>query len=532
MAMGMQDRFSWGQVGLSAFSAAATAGLAGASNTSSLSAFAGKGLGETVTRTMAVNAMTQGVGLATGLQKSFNWTSVAASGAAAGASGWMGDSLGWNSSDPVAGVGYGTLRGLVSGGIQSQLTGQRPNWSAIAAESFGSALGDQVVGSIQSRDQQRQQQQQRLADAMAEQLAEAKQPRYDTRGVMVADGGKWSRGQEILSDAGPGYSVDGTALRQVSQPLQPLAVDDYDPSRVEVPAQMREMTEAEGFFAFNPVGQTIRAVGRAGMGLLREGDAFFGDVLNRSQSGMASLLGIEGNASLDAQSQFFQSADQKGWGTTLGYTAWGMMSGPMRTTADFASGLYLHSPDRIGQSGFELLSMGAGGLAARGLRLTGAGEGWPLNFQMGPAHNVANYSRLKSYYRSLDLDYISPGELNLNAPPPLDLSRAYVPRSRNGEVLPLLMDDRKVVVYPMVEAEGRAHTALGSTVSGRTGVTYRQSATFINGSGIPWGRVDWYDHGLPLDHPRVHIHPLKPLMNKSGVVVDWQQGNIAPFFGH
>ncbi|WP_206119070.1 LysM peptidoglycan-binding domain-containing protein [Chromobacterium fluminis] len=158
MAMGMQDRFSWGQVGLSAFSTAATAGLAGASNTSSLSAFAGKGLGETVARTMAVNAMTQGVGMATGLQKSFNWTSVAASGAAAGVSGWMGDSLGWSSEDPVAGVGYGTLRGLVSGGIQSQLTGQRPNWSAIAAESFGSALGDQVVNGIQSQDRARQQQ--------------------------------------------------------------------------------------------------------------------------------------------------------------------------------------------------------------------------------------------------------------------------------------------------------------------------------------------------------------------------------------
>ncbi|OQS40681.1 hypothetical protein, partial [Chromobacterium haemolyticum] len=56
------------------------------------------------------------------------------------------------------GVGYGTLRGLVSGGIQSQLTGQRPNWSAIAAESFGSALGDQVVNGIQSQDRARQQQ--------------------------------------------------------------------------------------------------------------------------------------------------------------------------------------------------------------------------------------------------------------------------------------------------------------------------------------------------------------------------------------
>ncbi|OQS31727.1 LysM peptidoglycan-binding domain-containing protein, partial [Chromobacterium haemolyticum] len=138
MAMGMQDRFSWSQVGLSALGAGAAAGIGGGYLSESLKN-APIGI-----RAAAGNALTQGVGIATGLQKSFNWIAVAASGAAAGVSGWMSDSLGWNSSDPVAGVGYGTLRGLVSGGIQSQLTGQRPNWSAIAAESFGSALGDQV----------------------------------------------------------------------------------------------------------------------------------------------------------------------------------------------------------------------------------------------------------------------------------------------------------------------------------------------------------------------------------------------------
>ncbi|MFC4492510.1 hypothetical protein, partial [Chromobacterium aquaticum] len=31
----------------------------------------------------------------------------------------------------VASVGYGTLRGLVSGGIQSQVNGQRPNWGRL-----------------------------------------------------------------------------------------------------------------------------------------------------------------------------------------------------------------------------------------------------------------------------------------------------------------------------------------------------------------------------------------------------------------
>ncbi|MCP1293372.1 hypothetical protein NK214_24650, partial [Chromobacterium sp. S0633] len=220
MAMGMQDQFSWSQVGLSALGAGVSAGV-GAGMLGDPLANAPIGV-----RAAAGNALTQGVAVATGLQKRFSWTALAASGAATGVSGWMGDSLGWKSSAPVAGVGYGTLRGLVSGGIQSQLTGQRPNWSAIAAESFGSALGDQVVSGIQSQDRARQQ---RLVEAMEEQLTAAQQTSYGSRGVLVADGGKtrlvW---REILSDAEPGYTVDGTALRPVSRPLQALAVEAVD----------------------------------------------------------------------------------------------------------------------------------------------------------------------------------------------------------------------------------------------------------------------------------------------------------------
>ncbi|MCD5364588.1 hypothetical protein LQT98_23220, partial [Chromobacterium aquaticum] len=148
MAMGMQDRFSWSQVGLNAIGAGVSAGIGEGLLGPSL-AKAPIGI-----RAAAGSALTQGVGVATGLQKSFNWTAVVASGAAAGISAWVGDGLGWNSTDPVASVGYGTLRGLVSGGIQS---------GAIAAESFGSALGDQVASGLQKRDQQRQDSQQALA---------------------------------------------------------------------------------------------------------------------------------------------------------------------------------------------------------------------------------------------------------------------------------------------------------------------------------------------------------------------------------
>ncbi|OQS08061.1 hypothetical protein B0T37_22015 [Chromobacterium violaceum] len=137
MAMGMQDKFSWGQVGLSAFTTAATAGLAGGAGGS---VFAGKEVGATVARTMAVNAATQGVAMATGLQKSFSWTSVAASGVAAWATSGIKPNV---ETDPLANIGYGTLRGMAGGTIQSVLgNDHQPNWSSLAASSFGSVLGD------------------------------------------------------------------------------------------------------------------------------------------------------------------------------------------------------------------------------------------------------------------------------------------------------------------------------------------------------------------------------------------------------
>ncbi|QND90071.1 RHS repeat/ LysM domain-containing protein [Chromobacterium vaccinii] len=138
MSMGMQSKFSWSQVGLSAFSTAATAGLAGGGG-----ALSGTGMSQTVARTMAVNAATQGMAMATGMQKSFSWISVAASGVAAWAtSGIKSDA----NTDPFANIGYGMMRGMAGGTIQSVLgDDHRPNWGNLAANSFGSAVGDEIV---------------------------------------------------------------------------------------------------------------------------------------------------------------------------------------------------------------------------------------------------------------------------------------------------------------------------------------------------------------------------------------------------
>ncbi|WP_235429539.1 hypothetical protein, partial [Chromobacterium vaccinii] len=94
----------------------------------------------------------QGVAMATGMQKSFSWSSVAASGVAAWATSINGLQPG-DGADAFERIGYGTMRGVAGGTIQSVLgDDHRPNWGNLAANSFGSAIGDAIMPAIAQRD--------------------------------------------------------------------------------------------------------------------------------------------------------------------------------------------------------------------------------------------------------------------------------------------------------------------------------------------------------------------------------------------
>ncbi|MEO4030234.1 hypothetical protein ABH313_19595 [Chromobacterium vaccinii] len=148
MALGMQKGINWGQVGLSAVASGMGGGFAASG------AF-GTGALAMVERGMAISAATQGVAMATGMQKSFSWTSVAASGAAAWAGGRIG-SLG--GADSASQVGYGTLAGIAGGTIQSVLgEDHRPNWGDLAASSFGNAVGSALMADGSAQRQKLQQ---------------------------------------------------------------------------------------------------------------------------------------------------------------------------------------------------------------------------------------------------------------------------------------------------------------------------------------------------------------------------------------
>jgi hypothetical protein len=76
--------------------------------------------------------------------------------------------------------------------------------------------------------------------------------------------------------------------------------------------------------------------------------------------------------------------------------------------------------------------------------------------KLSPRSDAVSHEKLKEFYRTQDSGYISPEQLDVNAAPPSNLESLYIPRNKDGSVIPLLTDDRNIVVYPLEAAEGRA----------------------------------------------------------------------------
>ncbi|MDF0607197.1 hypothetical protein HZU77_016395 [Neisseriaceae bacterium TC5R-5] len=379
MAMGMQDKFSWSQVATSALGSAVTAGIGqqiGQVNSATTS-------WQMAGRAAAGNALTQGISVATGLQKSFNWTAVAASGVGAGISrafsqefmpGWTGENSGtWER------IGAGTTSGLISGGLQSAIIGQRPNWGAIAAESFGSSLGDEVVQGIRQREDSAQLQRARTE---AEQAEWARQV-----------SGSWQMGgagneQDYSRLAWESLQYPTTEIMQTDNKGRIQSGDYWEEKRYQqqlnnqqamnegralvVTDQMREMTETESFFTFNQAGRFLSGAANSAVGMGREFGALFEDSFDRGTALLADIWGIKGNEAPAARSALFQSLDQQGLGPTLGLAALNIV----KTPSEIVQGLFSGDSYKAGGSAFDaalmvaplakVLPRRAGGVAVAG----------------------------------------------------------------------------------------------------------------------------------------------------------------------
>ena len=151
VATGMQDKFSWSQVGLSALSAGVTSGVGGG-----LADLARTSTGMTQTllssaaaRVGVASAVTQGIGVATGLQSSFNWKGVAAAAAGAQVGAEVGGALNGKLGNGFAGgVAQGSITGFASGMTAAALHGGRIAAVQVATDAFGNALAGSLVGQM------------------------------------------------------------------------------------------------------------------------------------------------------------------------------------------------------------------------------------------------------------------------------------------------------------------------------------------------------------------------------------------------
>jgi YD repeat-containing protein len=155
IALGVQDRFSWKAVAMAGISGGVSGGLSGLKPFGMASETAL--IGNAVVRSAIGNATSQGIFIATGLQRSFNWKGVAASALGAGAAQGLNAAMNYYPGH-LAGVGgvpanaitgFDLGRSLTSGlggAVLGNLArGGKISAANLAADAFGNVIGDSIA---------------------------------------------------------------------------------------------------------------------------------------------------------------------------------------------------------------------------------------------------------------------------------------------------------------------------------------------------------------------------------------------------
>lgn len=152
-AIGAVDGFSWKAVAMGAISGGVSGGLNGVNL---IGGDVGS-FGNVLARAAVGNAMTQGIAVVTGLQKSFDWRGVAASAVGAGVGYGVGSALAeanngagaFNSLGDFGGrVARGALAGFAAGTAAAAMRGGRVSATQVATDAFGNALGGSIADAM------------------------------------------------------------------------------------------------------------------------------------------------------------------------------------------------------------------------------------------------------------------------------------------------------------------------------------------------------------------------------------------------
>jgi hypothetical protein len=163
VATGIQDKFSWKGVAMAALAGGIGAGVGQLGSLKGLSGLAGKGFVAGAARSVISNVATQGVAVATGLQKKFDWAGVAVAGVVGGVSAGLGKALkvDWDPKNFSIGntvnmFATQAVAGLAGAATRSVLTGTSfaKNLEAVLPDVIGSTIGNMVAAGVAAADRQ------------------------------------------------------------------------------------------------------------------------------------------------------------------------------------------------------------------------------------------------------------------------------------------------------------------------------------------------------------------------------------------
>jgi hypothetical protein len=149
IAIGAQTDFNWKGLALSAIGGGISAGLGGIGGHGGID-FTGSGsassIGNRILQAGVGNALTQGIGVVTGLQRSFDWRGVAASAAGAGVGQMVAGELHNTSfADTFGKFGVGSAASFAGGLTAAVMRGGRVSVQQVAIDAFGNALGASIA---------------------------------------------------------------------------------------------------------------------------------------------------------------------------------------------------------------------------------------------------------------------------------------------------------------------------------------------------------------------------------------------------
>jgi YD repeat-containing protein len=265
VATGIQDSFSWKGVALAAIGGAVGGALEGVKALQSLSNLTK--FGGDVARGALSSAITQGIGVATGLQDKFDWAGVAAAGIGAGVGGAVGrgihfnpDAKGWDFSNAAKGLVANTVGGLANAATRSLINGNDFGDNLLAAlpDIIGNTIGSLVGNGVLSDDAKAGDKANRDLSDERKSTANGSAPGIKSSAedvpVLGIDGGKYIDKESMSFNDGNGRSIIDSV-----RALYPDAY--YDDARPDgsglIPAEKLQV------FPSDDVRQIIKGVGIA-----------------------------------------------------------------------------------------------------------------------------------------------------------------------------------------------------------------------------------------------------------------------------